>query len=724
MRYPRALLCALLAAGTLPAAAVGAAGDDLADRVLGQIDFLHTQANFVDGRGFNNPMGVAVDRSVSPNRVYVADTNNYRVLGWSDIDAFLARRPADLVLGQETVYDTFSPPAYPRCSPLPATADTFCSPQKLAVDRAGNLYVTDFYNSRVLEFDRPFDKDRVADRVFGPPDFTTRGTDFLPYDLALDAAGNLWVAISRGGPPDRIVRFDNPLHSDPGVDGQLTPTGGCLIRGLAFDKDGRLYTDCPESSTLLVYEPPFADDEAPSRRIVGLWTQSLTVDDHGFLYWVASPCLQRARTPLGPNVGIGYCWSTEAHGEGELAVDSSGRLLLAADYVHSILVYPRSGAPAGGTPRIVGQPNTLHREESVPPDRVDLIGLSSPRAVAVDRSVTPNRLYALDAANNRVLGWQDAAGFANARPADLVIGQTSPFGFDCQAGRSGICTAIALSNGNVHASLGLAVDAHGNLYVSDTENNRVLELDSPFTTDTLPDRVYGQPSFDANACGSFKTGLCAPGPLALGPDGALFVADLLNNRVVAYRHPLDSPVQSDLVIGRPGCDKTPSPANLCFSVKTCTFPSSDYTSFVTNAGLAVDGAGNLWVSDSVRRRILMFADPLHGDQRADLALSDPAPPPGQGQPCGARVLSGMPCHPGALAFSPAGTLFAADSGLVLEIPTPHPVLPAAHVLGTEPPSPEGGVTFVASGLAFDAQGNLYLSDQTGNRVLAFDRPEL
>jgi sugar lactone lactonase YvrE len=84
----------------------------------------------------------------------------------------------------------------------------------------------------------------------------------------------------------------------------------------------------------------------------------------------------------------------------------------------------------------------------------------------------------------------------------------------------------------------------------------------------------------------------------------------------------------------------------------------------------------------------------------------------------------MPCHPGALAFSPAGILFVADSGLVLEIPAPNPALPARHVLGTEPPSPEGGVSFVASGLAFDAQGNLYLSDLTGHRVLAFDRPEL
>jgi DNA-binding beta-propeller fold protein YncE len=688
------------------------AGDDVADRVLGQIDLFHTQANFVDGRGFDNPMGVAVDRSVSPNRVYVADTANHRVLGWSDIDAFLARRPADLVLGRKDVYG-FCLPTAPGCTSATLSAETLCEPQALAVDRAGNLYVADFCNQRVLEFDRPFESDRTADRVFGSPDFTTRGQDFLVYGLALDAAGNLWVALSRDR-ADEILRFDRPLTDDPGADGRLTVSDGCFVSGLAFDRDGRLYTDCPNLSTLLVYEPPFADDEPPARRIDGIWSFNLQVDEQGFLYWLpGNSCLQRAPAPIvGPIPEPGQCWSAQAPGDGGMAFDAAGRLLLAAGYVHSVLAFPRDG----GTPRVVGQPNALVAQNYPAADRVDRIGLSAPRAVAVDRSVTPNRLYVLDAKNHRVLGWRDAAGFANAQPADLVIGQPSPFGFDCRGGRAGMCIAFPFG-GNVHEALGLAVDAHGNLYVSDTENNRVLELDSPFTTDTLADRVFGQPSFDKTDCGSFRTGLCAPGPLAVGADGALFVADLLNNRVVVYRHPLDSPAQSDLVVGRPGCYKTPGPANLCFSVPTCSFPSCDEIYFVTNAGLALDAAGNLWVSDSVRHRVLKFTDPLRSDQRADLVLAGSAP--GADGDCFPQSSAGVLCDPGALAISPSGTLFVSDSRAVLEIPTANPTLPAGHVFTLDS---TGIFSTPAVGLAFDDLGNLYVADQGGNRVLAFDRP--
>ena len=43
--------------------------------------------------------------------------------------------------------------------------------------------------------------------------------------------------------------------------------------------------------------------------------------------------------------------------------------------------------------------------------------------MAIDTSATPNRLYVADDDNNRVLGWNDAASFANGAAADLVIGQ-------------------------------------------------------------------------------------------------------------------------------------------------------------------------------------------------------------------------------------------------------------------------------------------------------------
>src|SRR5208337_263931 len=98
-----------LASGTIPAlfalaltfSLAGAlSGDTTADRVLGQIDFTHNGANIVKAMGLFSPSSVAIDTSVSPNRLYIADSTNNRVLGWADAAAFADGAAADLVIGQ------------------------------------------------------------------------------------------------------------------------------------------------------------------------------------------------------------------------------------------------------------------------------------------------------------------------------------------------------------------------------------------------------------------------------------------------------------------------------------------------------------------------------------------------------------------------------------------------------------------------------------------------
>src|SRR5215469_16095577 len=98
------LLLSLAFAGTL---AMALPGDLVADRVLGQFDFAHSGINILTNIGLNNPDAVAIDRSVVPNRIYVAD------------------------------------------------------------DVSGNVYVAERLNNRVLEYNNPFTTDTVADLVFG-----------------------------------------------------------------------------------------------------------------------------------------------------------------------------------------------------------------------------------------------------------------------------------------------------------------------------------------------------------------------------------------------------------------------------------------------------------------------------------------------------------------------------------------------------------------------------
>ncbi len=120
----------------------------VADQVLGQIDFVKTAANFVDATGMDAPHGIAVDSSA--RCVYVADTLNSRVLGWSTVASFAGGEPAAVVIGQADFNSSCANQGGA------AGASTLNDPFALAVDSLHNLYVSDTGNNRVLVFNNPF----------------------------------------------------------------------------------------------------------------------------------------------------------------------------------------------------------------------------------------------------------------------------------------------------------------------------------------------------------------------------------------------------------------------------------------------------------------------------------------------------------------------------------------------------------------------------------------
>jgi hypothetical protein len=182
-----------------------------ADGVLGQLTFSSKIANFSPSGGLYGSGGVAIDTGVRPNRIYVADTKNSRVLGWADASSFANGQAADLVIGQPTFTSV-------ACNKGGVSAASLCRPLAAAVDGAGNLYVADSANNRVLEYDSPFTSDQRADRVYGQlGSFTSAAcnkggrvaaaTLCGPSGVALDASGNLYVADTKN---NRTVVFRSP----------------------------------------------------------------------------------------------------------------------------------------------------------------------------------------------------------------------------------------------------------------------------------------------------------------------------------------------------------------------------------------------------------------------------------------------------------------------------------------------------------------------------------
>jgi sugar lactone lactonase YvrE len=151
----------------------------------------------------NNPGGLALDSS---GRLWVADTDNNRVLRFDNALTKPNGAAADGVLGQSDFGN----------SGLASTQSGMNGPAAVCVDSTGTLWVADTGNNRVLRFANAATKANGAnaDGVLGQPSFTSTAITIpdnassmnQPSGLCADSSGHLWVADTNDA---RVLRFDN-----------------------------------------------------------------------------------------------------------------------------------------------------------------------------------------------------------------------------------------------------------------------------------------------------------------------------------------------------------------------------------------------------------------------------------------------------------------------------------------------------------------------------------
>jgi uncharacterized protein (TIGR03437 family) len=283
-----------------------------------------------------------------------------------------------------------------------------------------------------------------------------------------------------------------------------------------------------------------------------------------------------------------------------------------------------------GAPRLIATQASPLAVDNSNPNWVDGRELFSPAGVAIDNPSNPIAVYVSDTANNRVLGWRYSTQLTSGAPADIVIGQPDKF----TTLPAGPGTSVSLG---LRSPTGIVVDPVGNLYVADSNNNRILRFPTPFSPPNgliQPDLVIGQTSFGAggaNAGGISATSLNLGSSgfptfagMVFDTAGSLYVSDTGNNRVLVYPASVlkanNNGPAANLVLGQVDFFSSAA-ANSRFST----------SQFVNPNAIAIDFRGRLYVGDALGR-VLVFQPPFIFGSTAVRLLGINTQLPGQPPP--------------------------------------------------------------------------------------------
>ena len=571
----------------------------------------------------------------------------------------------------------------------PATSAELAAPDGLALDLAGNLYIVDVLNNRVRMVNAATG---IITTYAGGGSGCSNQTDVqgdgcaatsaqlnIPNGIVLDDAGNVYIADS-GDYAVRKVNAATGVIST--VAGNIAsgvfcyPLGSpatkvCLGSpvGVALDRVGNLYIADQSSDRVFVVGAAtgimnaaagdgtqgYSGDDGPATSAELYKPSSVALDSYGNLY-IADQYNQRIReVQAAVNFGAVNVGTTSAPRSLEFGFNSDGQ-------IGSVAVLTQGAS---------------EKDFQIAPGGTCLAGeYSSGAACTVNVTFTPLApgarygtvvLYDIATPPN-VLGTAYISGVGDGPAvafAPGVISTVAGNGTPGSSGNGGAATSAEMNQPN-----GVALDGAGNLYIADTENNVIWEVNAASGVITT---VAGNGS--PTCTYSFST-LTWSGTCYGGNGGAATSAEL------------NGPT-----------------------------------------GVAVDGAGNIYIADSsnhVIREVSKSTGIIN-----TVAGTGGAGYSGDGGPATSAELAG----PGAVALDGAGNLYIADydPGVVRMVDAATGVITTfagggsgigSYSIGCAAQTDSVGDGCPATsvllpdpeGIAFDAAGNLYISDFTGPTI--------
>lgn len=567
------------------------------DLVLGQRDFVFANPNTDSdsGQTFSAPASVYCDGT----HLFVADTNNNRVLIWNSIPTY-NYQPADIVLGQTNFFNT-------SVDSGGSISDHGLNSPSYVFSDGTRLVVSDSANNRVLIWNTiPITNGTSADLVLGQLLFTTGVANLVTRDLntlrnpkgitgssthliVADSSNNR-VLIWSPWPTTNQEPADIQLGQSSGTAGTQN-SGGISLQSFYAPANVELVgsklivSDTGNNRVLIWNTVPVANRQAADFVLGQSLTTTGTVNDGGISG-------QSLSSPLGigsDGTKLLICdssnsrvlqWNTTPNGFSS-ADRVYGQSLLTTNFSRNPssgfngknFMFP-SNAYFNGTHLVVTDTNArkvliwngLPTSNAQTPDvivgrtsftSVDLsTATSSTLNSATGAIIVNGKLIIAERISNRVLIW-NSVPTVSGTPADVILGQ--PNDTSTTANNGGI------SDTSLNQPYGVASDGT-RLFVSDQANNRIMVWNSIPTANTQPaDFVLGQPNFNTNGTNNpnSASGLSNPRQLTFS-EGKLLVGELNNNRAVGWNSPTSN-VPPDFVLGQPDFNSTTAPTNSSFT---------------------------------------------------------------------------------------------------------------------------------------------------------------
>jgi RHS repeat-associated protein len=582
------------------------------------------------------------------------------------------------------------------------------APQGVAMDSAGNLYIADTGNNRIQEIAKASGTiSTIAGSASGSPGTSgdggaaTAALLIAPGGITLSGAGDLYIADTGNNRVQKVAAssgtmstFAGSATGTPGLSGDGGAATAALLKapgGVALSSAGDLYIADTGNNRI--------PKVAASSGIISTFAGSAA--------------------GTSGHTGDGTpATSAFLNGPAGVMVSAAGDVYIADTNSNRVQEVAKAGGTQFGIVMTAGDVYTIAGSASgshgFSGDGGAAISARMHRAAGVTLDASGD-VFVADQSNNRVRE-VTAAGVMSTFAGNG--GQLS------NVGNGGPATGAALKTPS-----GAVSDQAGNVYIADTDNNRVQEIAAANHTQfgivmTAGD-VYTVAGSATAASGSSGDGgpaavalLDRPSGVAVDAAGNIYIADTTNNRIqeVAAASGTMSTVAGSAT-GASGSSGDGGPA----------------ASALLNApaGVAVDRAGNIYIADTTNNRIQEVAAGSGTMSTIAGSATGASGSSGDGGPAASALLNA----PRGAAADAAGNLYIADTGnnRIQEIAkaagTQFGVTMAAgdvytiagSASGTSGISGDGGPATAAllnapQGVTADGSGNLYIADTLNNRI--------